>query len=194
MRNIEPKMVDYLDRKLKENGLAQESIKTKDARTLFRLALESCVGIRESSGNNDGVMVELIQETCGGSDNEPWCMSLQQTGIAYAEERTGIASQVYVSEHCLTVWNNTPRVCRVVRIPAIGAICIWKHGNTTSGHTGCTITGVELDTSHVYLIEGNTTSGLESGEIVREGGGVYKTYRSTVANGNMRVVGFLKPF
>ncbi len=184
-------MVEFLDRKLNENGLAQQSIKDKEARTVFRLALEACVGIRETS-NNAGPMVELIQETLGGADKEPWCASLIQTGLAYAELKTGIKSLVFPSEHCMTIWNETPSSMRVKRIPAIGAICIWRHGTSSSGHTGCTIS--DVNGTMVYLVEGNTESGLYSGEVVREGGGVYLTYRSITGTGNMRVIGFLKPF
>src|SRR5574343_9032 len=102
MRRIEPTMVKWLDSKLAGNGLAQDAIARKDARLLFRLAMESCVGIREKGGNNSGPMVELIQETIDGADKDPWCMSLVQTCIAYAEKRTGKSSPIFASEHCLT--------------------------------------------------------------------------------------------
>jgi len=192
IRDIKPKMVDYLSNKLRYNGYAQEAIKSKKPRVVCRLALESCVGIREVGGNNQGPMVELIQETLGGADKEPWCMSLIQTGIAYAEEMTGIASPVYVSEHCLTVWHKTNAIHRVKLIPAIGAICIWRHGTSDSGHTACTIG--EVVSKMVDMVEGNTESGIAEGEVVRDGGGVYFTNRSIKASGNMKVVGFIKPF
>jgi len=107
MRSIESKLVKYIDEKLKLNGLAQEAIKTKDARTLFRLACESLVGVREKSGRNDGPIVELIQETIGRAQGEFWCMSYVQSCLAYAEVKTGIDSPIFASEHCMTVWNKT---------------------------------------------------------------------------------------
>lgn len=191
-RKIEAEMVTFIDWKLSMNGLAQEAIAKKDARTVFRLALESCVGIRETGGNNNGPMVRLIQETIGGADREAWCMSFVQTGLAYAEKKTGIQSPIWASEHCMTVWHETPISQRVHTVPALGAIIIWKHGAGPSGHTGITVSAVK--DGHFSAVEGNTESGVSSGQVVRDGGGVYLTERNTFGNGAMRVVGFLKPF
>jgi hypothetical protein len=61
-----------------------------------------------------------------------------------------------------------------------------------SGHTGILI---RYGSDGMYCIEGNTSSGLKSdGSLDRDGGGVYYTKRSKTKNGDMRVVGFLKPF
>lgn len=191
MRRIEPAMVKWLDARLAGNGLAQDAITRKDARLLFRLAMESCVGIREKGGNNKGPMVELIQETIDGADVEPWCMSLVQTCLAYAETKTGKRSPIAASEHCLTVWNDTPKAQRVKSIPAPGAIIIWRHGSTQAGHTGSVI---EVSGNKMTAIEGNTESGNAGGKVERDGGGVYRTTRGITGSGNMRVVGFLRPF
>jgi hypothetical protein len=191
-RKIEPAMVEFLDGKLASNGLAHDAIARKDARLLFRFALEACVGIRETGGNNNGPMVRLIQETVGTADREPWCMSLVQTGLAYAELRTGVLSPIAMSEHCLTVWNVTPISQRVQTMPGPGAIIIWRHGRTTSGHTGITIGPVK--NGKFPAVEGNTESGIAGGKVVRDGGGVYLTQRNMSGNGSMQIVGFLKPF
>lgn len=192
MRKLEPKMAAWLDLKLASNGLAQDAIKTKDARTLFVCAAEACVGIREVGGNNEGPMVELIQETVGSADREPWCMSFVQTCLAYAELKTGVKSPIPAGEHCMSIWSSTPSTNRVIFSPKRGAIVIWKHGAGPSGHTGIFL---ERDNTNFYAIEGNTEAGLNpDGSIEREGGGVYKTKRNMVRNGNMSVVGFLKPF
>ncbi len=194
MRNIESKMVKYLDDKLAKNGLAQEAIKKKDARTLFVLAAQSCVGIRESGGNNKGPMVELIQETIGGADREPWCMSFQMTLLAYAELKTKVKSPLVASEHCLTVWKDSPKSSRVKMFPAMGAIIIWQHGTSQAGHTGVFLEAVDGD-KNMLCIEGNAEAGLKpDGTINRNGGGVYATKRSMTKNGNMKVLGFLRPF
>lgn len=192
MRQIEKKMVDFLDKKLAGNGLAQQAIEKKDARTLFRLAAEACVGIREQGGNNKGPMVVLIQETIGSANKEAWCMSFMQTCVAYAELKTGVKSPLAASEHCLTVWAKTPKAQRVKISPLPGAIAIWQHGSSQNGHTGV-VTGA--DEKNFTAVEGNTESGLNSkGDVERDGGGVYATKRNRVKNGSMKVVGFLKPF
>jgi hypothetical protein len=191
-RQIEPKMVAFLDEKLKSNGLAQHAIEAKDARLLATEAAKVCVGIREKTGNNDGPMVELIQETIGGHDHEAWCQSFVQTCIAYAELKTGIKSPLVAGEHCLSVWEDTPHAQRVKMNPLPGALCIWRHGNSSNGHTGIVL-GADEETMH--LVEGNTTAGqTPEGKVVREGGGVYYTVRSRKGSGDMHVVGFLRPF
>lgn len=193
MRKIEQKMVEFIDAKLASNGLAQAAIAKKDPRTLFRLAAEACVGIREKTGNNDGPMVELIQKTVDGkASHEAWCMAFMQTCLAYAEKKTGIRSPISSSEHCLTVWKNTPQEMRVRYSPLPGAIVIWQHGDSTSGHTGVVI---GTDEMIFQAVEGNTTAGKDpNGKVIREGGGVYFTSRLRKGNGDMKVVGFLKPF
>lgn len=196
MRKIEPKMVSFLDAKLAGNGTAHEAIKTGDARTLFACAMEACVGIREVGGNNEGPLVDLIQETIGGEGVEPWCMALIQTCIAYAELKTGKKSPIYDGnlggEHCLTVWNKTPEESRVKLRPLRGAIIIWRHGKSTSGHTGMYVE--TTSPRNFSAIEGNTESGVANGKVERDGGGVYRTSRRFGGNGDMHVLGFLKPF
>jgi hypothetical protein len=196
MRKIEQKMIDFIDAKLLTNGAAQKAIAEKNARKLMIYAAEACVGIREATGNNDGPMVELIQETIGGHSNESWCMSFVQTCIAYAEVKTGVMSPIAAGEHCLTVWRDTPKIKRVQRFPAPGAIIIWQHYEdgvrTENGHTGFM---TEWKGSMFESVEGNTTHGKKKdGSIVREGGGVYQNDRSASADGTMKVVGHLIPF
>ncbi len=194
MRIIQPKMMEYIDWKLANNGLAQHSIETKNARQLFIEAAKCCVGIREVGGNNMGPMVELIQETIGRAEKEAWCMAFVQTLLAYTESKTGIQSPIPASEHCLTVWTMCPLVAKVKIFPLPGAIAIWQHGVTDQGHTGIFI---EKDPNGNYFkaIEGNTEAGIDpNGKVERDGGGVYFTERSMFANGNMRLRGFLKPF
>lgn len=192
MRHIQPAMVTWLDAKLLGNGLAAHALETKDARLLATEAAKSCVGIREASGNNDGPMVELIQKTIGRAENESWCMSFVQTCLAYADLKCGTKTPVFESEHCMTTWNNTPHEQRVKVSPLPGAIVIWRHGSSDSGHTGFVL-GCDADTMH--CVEGNTTGGIDAGgEIIRDGGGCYYTVRSRYGTGDMRVVGFLKPY
>lgn len=192
MRQIKPKMVAFIDSKLVGNGAAQHAIAVKDARSLMIYAAEACVGIREATNNNDGPMVELIQSTVGDASGEAWCMAFVQTCIAYAELKTGVKSPLMATEHCLTLWRNTPEGQRVKMIPAPGAIIIWQHGTSDRGHTGFM---TEWLKPLMETVEGNTTSGVRTdGSIEREGGGVYINKRNVIQNGLMRVVGFIKPF
>lgn len=185
MRQIEPKLVKWLDEKLKSNGLAQKAIETKDARTVFRLAAEACVGIKETSPNS-GPMIELFQETIGSADKESWCMGFAQSMLAYAEKKTGIKSPVFPSELCTEVWNKTPKSQRVKKIPAPGAITIWQRGSTYYGHTGICL---EYMGTKFVSLEGNTSdSNMSNGDCV-----AIKT-RSSKATGSLKVLGWLRPF
>lgn len=192
-RDIQPKMVDFLRGKLDGMGLFHDAIARKDARTVYLLANQACVGIREATGHNDGPLVELMQRTIGGAGGESWCMSAQQTCVAFAELMTGVASALAVSEHCLTVWRETPAELRVKTVPLPGAMTIWRHGTSDAGHTGCT-GALDPKTGTFESCEGNTEAGIIGGKVERDGGGFYFTRRAIKGAGEMHVVGWLKPF
>lgn len=192
MRKIESEMVVYIDKKLRGNGLAKVALEKKDARLLFRLAAEACVGIKEATGRNDGKMVELIQETYGGASGEPWCMALVQTCLAYAEVKTGLKSPVIASELCYSVWYKTDPDQRVKYLPLPGAIAIWNDIGTTRGHTEIVL---GTDGNTLQCIGGNTSGTTKPGEVInREGNAVVYTIRSFKPVGKRKLLGFLKPF
>lgn len=197
MRQIKKEMFDYIDGRLKNNGLAQHYIATKNARGLFCEAAKACVGvIYEKTGRNDGPLVELCQMTVDGkAQREAWCMAFVQTMLDYVEEKLGMTSPLAATEHCLTLWRDTLKnhpSLKVNRIPLPGAIAIWQHGNTSSGHTEIVIAA---DDKVVYCVGGNTREGKDAnGVIVRDGGGVHFTVRDYDGDGDMKLLGFLKPF
>jgi hypothetical protein len=192
-RNIEPALVDHIRGKLQPIGLFQQALADRDARLIYLLANQALVGVRERTGNNDGPLVELMQETIGGHSRESWCMSGQQSAVAFAEEMTGIHSLIYPSESCMEVWTNTPVALRVKTVPLPGAMTIWQHGTTWQGHTGCT-GAFDYARRRFESYEGNTNAGTVDGKIVREGGGFYFVTRAEKGEGTMRVKGWLKPF
>ncbi len=152
------------------------------------------VGIQEVGGNNRGQMVRIFQKHLGGAHNEPWCMSYVQYCCYWADKyaeltgHTGLPHKLYKSEHCMTVWNKTPRECRI-DIPFPGCVPIWNYEGTTSGHTGAL---VGIDRQIILTAEGNTSDGVR--RIVREGDGVYKKRRPMKTIGKMKLVGFLNPW
>lgn len=193
VREIKDEMFEYIDSRLEKNGFAQVAIQMKNARSLLVEAAKVCVGVREKTGKNDGPLVELIQETIGRADGEAWCMSFVQTLIAYVEKKLNMISPVEPSEHCLTVWNKTEKKHRVSYIPAPGAIAIWRYGKTTKGHTGIVVIWEKGDV--IEMIEGNTNSGMSiTDDIIRDGGGVYRTRRPKKSSKSMQLLGFIKPF
>ena len=93
------------------------------------------------------------------------------------------------SEHCMTVWNKSPKECRLDK-PMPGSVVIWQHGNTASGHTGI-VTGVKLTPEFFTTVEGNTGPGAG---VIREGDGVFEKTRSVKGSDKMKVLGFLNPW
>lgn len=191
-RQIEPKLVSYIDKKLKDNGLFKQALESKDARVIFRLAAEALVGIKEATGKNDGAMVKLIQETVGGASGEPWCMALVQSCLAYAEVKTGVESPIIESEHCQTVWTKVPKSQRVKLLPLAGAIAIWGDVGKASGHTEIVLS---CDGKNFQAVGGNTSGTTKPGQTVnRDGNGCYYTVRSMKSTAKRKLLGFLKPF
>lgn len=198
MRQIKSEMIAFIDKKLESNALAKVALENKNARLLFRLAIESCVGIREATGKNDGKMVELIQETVGGASGEPWCMALMQTGLAYAEFKCKVRSAIVPSELCSYVWAETPKIYRVKKVPGPGALAIWgdldsKGRLKASGHTEMVTAYYEDGTFDA--VGGNTSGTTKPGaEVNRDGNACVYTKRSIKPTKKRKLLGFLKPF
>jgi uncharacterized protein (TIGR02594 family) len=147
------------------------------------------VGVHEKGGNNKGAEVELFQKAVDGkASGEAWCMAFMQFCIKQVEASEGINSKIFRSEHCMTVWNNSPEAIKT-HTPEVGCIIIWRHGQTSNGHTGI-ITGIDVD-GDFLTIEGNTA---DSSSIIRDGDGVFSRVRSKNGSGEMKIVGFIKPF
>lgn len=147
------------------------------------------IGIKEATNHNDGSEVKMFQEAVDGkAQGESWCMGFVQFCLLQSEKSLGLKSNMFRSEHCLTVWNKTPQDMRR-DTPYPGYVVIWQHEGTTNGHTGV-VTEI-VDKTHFGTIEGNTGDG--SG-VVRDGDGVYKRTRSVAGAGAMKVVGFIDPF
>jgi len=164
--------------------------KPGDPKAEFLKELRSYVGISEHGGDNKGKEVEMFQKAVDGkAQSEPWCMAAIQHAIKKVEEKLGIKSKIHKSEHCMTVWNLTPKECRLEK-PEPGCIVIWQFGATDKGHTG----GVESikKNGRLQTLEGNT--GPSNGEVEREGDGFYEKDRSATGTPKMKIKGFLKVF
>lgn len=146
------------------------------------------IGVKETAPNA-GPEVEMFQRTVDGkAQKESWCMCFVQYCLHQVETQLGIRSNVFNSEHCLTVFHKTALDLYRPR-PESGFIVIWQHGQTAAGHTGIVtrvINDVQFET-----IEGNTS---DSSSVERNGDGVYKKVRLLHPTGEMRIVGFLDPF
>lgn len=183
MRELNPLIERYIDDRI-------EKPENVSPTALFLRALQAMVGIQESGGNNRGPLIAAIQDTVGGPDAWAWCMSLQQTAVAYVEKKLGLVCDLAESEHCLTVLNEAKRRKQNVAVPSPGDLIIWQHGDTQSGHVGAIVkTG-----DYFACIEGNTAGhDSRTGQLSRDGDGVYETLRSkNGSKGGMRVAGFVR--
>ena len=150
------------------------------------------LGVREKGGNNHGPEVEMFQKAVDGrASGEAWCMSFVQFCVKQVAKRFGVTDKLFDSEHCLTVWNNSPVSCRIpLDQVKPGDVVIWQHGSTTSGHTGI-VEAVNRDT-YDHIVSLRTIEGNTSDASMREGDGVYRRVRSPYNNGTMKVRGFLR--
>lgn len=147
------------------------------------------IGVKEATNHNDGPEVEMFQKAVDGkAQGESWCMAFVQFCLQQVESVENIRTNMFSSEHCLTVWNKTHKDMHRTE-PQPGYVVIWQHGDTTNGHTGI-VTEI-VDETHFGTVEGNTADG--SG-VIRDGDGVYHRTRSVAGAGSMKVVGFIDPF
>lgn len=148
----------------------------------------SYIGVMEH-GKNKGEFVQMFQSHIGAAVQEPWCMSFVQFCIAKIDTLCAFfdstRSKIFQSEHCLTVWNNTDQSLKRDK-PEPGFVVIWRHGASSSGHTGIV---VKVKEDKILTVEGNTNVAGS-----REGDGVYLKERNKNFNGDLNLVGFIDPW
>lgn len=161
---------------------------------LLVLEAHRWVGVKEENGDNRGQIVEMFQRAADKvAIREPWCMSFIQYCLKQADNialnifRAQGTHNLFVSEHCLTVWNKSPQAIRISE-PVVGSIAIWRLNGSQNGHAGIV---VEVGSKDFKTIEGNT--GQAAG-IQREGDGVYIRARTKASSSNFELLGFLLPY
>lgn len=183
-RDLHPKLKMFLDHEISSRKIDLGSKSLVDS---LIITAEALVGIHEEGGNNKGSIVELLQETIGKAEREPWCMSTMQSVIAYVEQVKGAVSSLIATEHCMTLYNAS--VKRSLSVPSKGSLILWNYLGTSNGHVG--IVHSLYSKTVVWTIEGNTGAG---DGVVREGDGIYKKKRSVLSSDKMIVKGFIKVF
>lgn len=143
------------------------------------------IGVKEEGGDNRGETVEMFQRAVDGrAFRESWCACF----CFYCLINTG-GTDLFMSEHCLTVWNKSPRELRIPK-PRPGCLVIWQFEGTASGHMG--IVKALMSDTQMLTVEGNTSG---ASHIERNGGGVYLKQRAIrPVTGRMRLKGFLYPW
>lgn len=179
-RKIRHELKEYIEKRI--------TVRPAGTNEIVCLAAIALDGVSEKGGNNKGKEVEWMQDTIGDIGREAWCMSAVQSIVGYVEQLIGKKSSLAPSEHCLTVWHETPKERRVA-VPSRGCVVIWRHGASSSGHTGIVL---KVEGDSMTTLEGNT--GPSNALVEREGDGCYIKKRSIHGAGDMKVVGYIKPF
>jgi len=176
-------------------------VSLSDIRTAMLLAeAKKWLNIKET-GPNKGPEVERFQKAVDGKAScESWCAAFVMYCIFETEKQyksrfnVDLKTWLYKTEHVLTMWNLSPKECRLTA-PIPGSLIIWQHldsaGNQTAkGHVG--IVSRVIDKTFIETIEGNTSN---DAVVQDDGDGVYllkRNYKQVV--GTKRVVGFLSPW
>lgn len=162
------------------------------ARALLLVEVQGWLGFTEQGGDNKGQMVEAFQRAVDNrAVGEAWCLAFVWFCIIKAEKLAAAiqhpaTSHLHRTEHCMTMWRNSPPGLRV-KEPQPGDLVIWNHEGTDAGHVGI-ITGLRAD-GDLETVEGNTGPGTA---VEREGDGVYAKIRNPSRTGKMVVQGFLR--
>lgn len=155
----------------------QDCIDRKDAAKMRVLAGDSLVAlkVREKTNKNDGFLVELIQKTAGGGKGQAWCEWTGQTLTAFVEEKLGIKSRSPVSGSCAHMRKHTPKDMIFPLDEALPGDQLYLIRANGLGHSA--EVRRRLSKKVIETNEGNTTQGKAGGEIIREGGGMYRCER-----------------
>lgn len=183
-RILDPKLKTWFDSRLL-NPSPLPFTDPKDPVKMLILTGCSTQGISES-GDNQGPMIELFQSTIGRAEKEAWCLGLIQSLVAYVEG-FGFVSGLFPTEHCLTAWANS--ACMRPIVPQAGDITIYRFGETSKGHAALI---TSISEKSYRTLEGNTSPTADA--IEREGDGVYLKTRPKGGIGEMKEMGFLRPF
>lgn len=181
--------------------------------SLIKMLLEWLFGKKPSSivhyADPNAVLVLEAQDWVGTIDNndhtvpqidafrkavnakptgENWCADFVVFCVEQVEQKLGVKSQLAHSELAQDLWFKSPESMRIPS-PVPGAIVIWRHGDTMLGH--CGIVEATARDGTFTSIEGNTN---QAPGIVRDGGGVYRRFRTQTGTPAMSVIGFLRAF
>ncbi|RYG19041.1 MAG: CHAP domain-containing protein [Chitinophagaceae bacterium] len=152
---------DALRHRATEKSDFSDSVSTTKASEILSIA-KSQIGIREATGNNDGLAVEKYLHYTGNNKGEPWCASF----VSWVFGQAGYKQPQ-------TAWSPAlfPSIRQVPRAAPAMVFGIYFPKLKRIGHVGLV---EKVSSNWIYTIEGNTNP-LGS----REGDGVYKRIRHT---------------
>lgn len=149
---------------------------------------QTFVGIKEATGHNDGIEVEMFLQSVGRKKGDSWCSAfvsfcLQSADVKEPKIRSGLARAFKKSKGLI----NANDVLRGTKKVESGSIIGWEKGNMVFGHIGFTLT--KWNKQYGITIEGNTSSGVKGSQ--SDGDGVYIRSRSIQPANYFRIKWFV---
>ena len=160
---IEPVPTEHVKTEVKKPHL---KVNTRD---MVQNVYLSQVGVREATGNNDGVAVERYLKNLGLDKGYAWCAAF----VRWCYDQAGVKTTI-------TAWSPTAQNNDAVvyekgkwkaKADKADVFTLFYKGINRIGHTGF-VDKVYNDNSMIQTVEGNT-----NGQGSREGDGVYLKFR-----------------
>lgn len=177
-RYLAPMLKDFLDDELSGEKFASPI-------DCLIAAADSCIGV-------EGEIVDAFRAAISIPNGQAWDASLIQALTGYVEDKMGIISSLYPTDHALTLWDKMPLQARLMKgnEPMRGDIVIWRYGRTLKGRCGLVVDVPPPLNRAIITIEGNITKQME---LDREGNSVEKKLRAKRGTSTMHLLGYVRP-
>lgn len=149
-------------------------------------------------------LVSNIRKSVTGIDSkQAWCACF----VWYCLDKTDLDfdiqnqmcfphTNIHRAELVTAMWDKTSGLYKS-HIPLVGSIVCWQLYDglqpTIHGHTGI-VTFVDYNAKVFKTIEGNSKPEENSTDITREGHGVFRHDRHFYPKGQLKILGFLRPW
>lgn len=159
---------------------------------LWKASFDSTItqlGVKEKTGNNDGVQVEKYLRSVGLPKGNPYCMAGQYWSFTVAAARLQESVTLLKSGLASAVFNFAAKTgVQTAAIPHELDLIFWKFAKTVSGH----VARIEKigRAGWITTIEYNTGSGISGNQ--RDSGGNYRRQRNIdYPLGRMNLLGYI---
>jgi hypothetical protein len=126
---------------------------------------EAYIGKREKKGNSGFVDPDFEKKmrAIGFKTGNAWCaffgeLVWKEAYVAYPNV-VALFDKLFSASAVATYSNfANSKKFTVSKVPVLGAIAVWRHGNTWMGHLGV-VTATDLKADRFVAVEGNTNAG-----------------------------------
>jgi peptidoglycan hydrolase-like protein with peptidoglycan-binding domain len=135
--------------------------------------------VRETTGRNDGVLVEAILENANGRKGQPWCVAAVWAVVEFGHLLGDVEPPAMPGLSCsaLHEWAKDNKRLKRLDAPQPGDLYILQGGGTGWYHVGV-IESYDPATGTLALLEGNTRADPNAPGSEGEGDGFYRRHRN----------------